>query len=100
MKYLGLDQEQVAQTILTALGSSVGYASTIWIDPATGIDFFMGVQYETNEIESLDEIRNIPLSLQGKDGPITIPVSGDSGLMLAGDGTTVSVPDALERLES
>ncbi len=74
-KYLGLDQEQVAQTILTALGSSIGYASTIWIDPATGIDFFMGVQYEDNEIESLDEIRNIPLSLQGKDGPITIPLS-------------------------
>ncbi len=74
-KYLGLDQEQVAQTILTALGSSVGYASMIWIDPATGIDFFMGVQYETNEIDSLDELRNIPLSLQGKDGPVTIPLS-------------------------
>ncbi len=74
-KYLGLDQEQVAQTILTALGSSIGYASTIWIDPATGIDFFMGVQYETNEIDSLDDIRNIPLSLQGKNGPVTIPLS-------------------------
>lgn len=35
-----------------------------------------------------------------EDGPITIPVSGDSGLMLAGDAATVSVPDALERLES
>ena len=35
-----------------------------------------------------------------EDGPITIPVSGDSGLMLAGNGTPVSVPDALERLES
>ena len=39
------------KTILTALGSSVGYAPTIWVDPKTGIDFFMGVQYETNEIE-------------------------------------------------
>jgi multidrug efflux pump subunit AcrB len=74
-KYLGLNQKQVAQTILTALGSSIGYASTIWIDPNTGIDFFMGVQYENNEMKSLDEIRNIPLSLQGKDGPVTIPLS-------------------------
>jgi len=74
-KYLGLDQQQVAQTILTALGSSVGYAPTIWVDPNTGIDFFMGVQYETNEMKSLDEIRNIPLSLHGNDGPITIPLS-------------------------
>ncbi|MBD3675243.1 MAG: efflux RND transporter permease subunit [Planctomycetaceae bacterium] len=74
-KYLGLDQEEVAQTILTSLGSSVGYAPTIWIDPKSGVDFFMGVQYEDNEVQSLDEIRNIPLSLETKDGPITIPLS-------------------------
>ena len=74
-KYLGLDQEEVAQTILTCLGSSVGFAPTIWVDPKTGVDFFIGVQYESNEIESLDEIRNIPLSLNAKDGPVTIPLS-------------------------
>lgn len=74
-KYLGLDQEEVAQTILTALGSSIGYKPTIWIDPKSGVDFFMGVQYEDNEFESLDEIRNIPLALRTKDGPVTIPLS-------------------------
>lgn len=74
-KYLGLDQEQVAETILTALGSSVGYSPTIWIDPKSGVDFFMGVQYASNELESLDEIRNIPLSLETPEGPITIPLS-------------------------
>ncbi|MEM9589071.1 MAG: efflux RND transporter permease subunit, partial [Planctomycetota bacterium] len=74
-KYLGVDQEQVAQTVLTALGSSVGYAPTIWIDPKSGVDFFMGVQYESNSFESLDQIRNIPLSLETADGPITVPLS-------------------------
>lgn len=74
-RFMGLDQEEVAQTILTSLGSSVGYASTIWIDPKSGTDFFMGVQYEDNQIESLDEIHNIPLSLNTPDGPVTIPLS-------------------------
>ncbi len=74
-KYLGVDQEQVAQTVLTALGSSVGYRPTIWIDPKSGTDFFMGVQYESNDFQSLDEVRNIPLSLDTSDGPITIPLS-------------------------
>jgi multidrug efflux pump subunit AcrB len=74
-KYLGVDQEQVAQTVLTALGSSVGYSPTIWIDPKSGVDFFMGVQYEDNKFRSLDDIRNIPLSLDTRDGPITIPLS-------------------------
>ena len=74
-KYLGLDQEEVAQTVLTALGSSVGYSPTIWVDPKTGTDFFMGVQYEDNEFESLDDIHNIPLSLNTPHGPVTIPLS-------------------------
>ncbi|MDM4018509.1 efflux RND transporter permease subunit [Roseiconus lacunae] len=74
-KYLGVDQEDVAKTILTSLGSSVGYAPTIWIDPKTGVDFFMGVQYESNRFDSLDEIRNMPISLATPDGPVTIPVS-------------------------
>ncbi len=73
-KYLGVDQEQVAQTVLTALGSSVGYSPTIWIDPKSGTDFFMGVQYESNKFESLDDVRNIPLSLSTANGPITIPL--------------------------
>ncbi|MEO1527216.1 MAG: efflux RND transporter permease subunit [Planctomycetota bacterium] len=74
-KYLGVDQEEVAQTILTALGSSVGYSPTIWIDPKSGVDFFMGVQYENNKFESLSEIQNMPLSLETPSGPITIPLS-------------------------
>jgi multidrug efflux pump subunit AcrB len=74
-KFLGLDQEEVAKTILTSLGSSVGFAPSIWIDPKTGVDFFIGVQYESNEVESLDDIRNIPLPLNTKDGPVTIPLS-------------------------
>ncbi|MEL6105794.1 MAG: efflux RND transporter permease subunit [Planctomycetota bacterium] len=74
-KFLGIDQEQVAQTVLTALGSSVGYSPTIWIDPKTGVDFFMGVQYEDNKLQSLDEIRNIPISIQTPNGPVTMPLS-------------------------
>lgn len=74
-KYLGVDQEEVAQTVLTALGSSVGYSPTIWIDPKSGVDFFMGVQYKSNEFQTLDEVRNIPLSLSTPTGPVTIPLS-------------------------
>ena len=74
-KFLGLDQREVAQTILTALASSLGYAPTVWIDPKTGIDFFMGVQYRDNELKSLDELRNVPVSVTGPEGPVTIPLS-------------------------
>jgi multidrug efflux pump subunit AcrB len=74
-RYLGLSQEDVAESILTAYGSSLGYSSTIWVDPASGTDFFMGVQYENNEARSLDEIRNLPLSIDGPNGRVTVPLS-------------------------
>ena len=35
----------------------------------------MGVQYEDNQFQSLDDVRNMPLSLDTPDGPITIPLS-------------------------
>ena len=73
--FMGLSQKNVAENILTALGSSVGYAPSIWVDPTTGIDFFLGVQYKTNEVESLDAMRNLPLAVSTPDGPKNIPLS-------------------------
>ncbi|MCB9941351.1 MAG: efflux RND transporter permease subunit [Planctomycetaceae bacterium] len=73
-RFLGLSQEDVAQSILTAYGSSIAYSSTIWVDPG-GTDFFMGVQYENNELSSLDDLRNLPLSIDGPNGPVTVPLS-------------------------
>lgn len=74
-KYMGIDQEEVAQSVLTALGSSVGFAPTIWIDPKSGTDFFMGVQYESNEFQSLEQLQSMPISLTTAEGPVTIPLS-------------------------
>jgi CzcA family heavy metal efflux pump len=73
--YMGLSQKNIAENVLTALGSSVGFAPMIWVDPKTGIDFFIGVQYENNEMQSLDDLRNLPLSVNGSNGPVTVPLS-------------------------
>lgn len=73
--YFGLTQKDIAENVVTAFSSSVGYAPTIWVDPKTGVDFFIGVQYEDNEVDSLDELRNLPLSVTTEDGPTTIPLS-------------------------
>jgi multidrug efflux pump subunit AcrB len=72
---LGIDQREVAQTIVTGLASSLGYAPTVWIDPKTGIDFFMGVQYKDNTFKSLEDLGNMPIALKGPNGPVTIPLS-------------------------
>lgn len=73
--YFGITQKEIAENVVTALSSSVGYAPTIWVDPKSGVDFFIGVQYEDNEVDSLDELRNLPLSVKTENGPTTIPLS-------------------------
>lgn len=72
---LGLSQKEIAENVVTALSSSVGYAPSIWVDPKTGVDFFIGVQYEDNEVDSLDELRNLPLSIDTDNGAMTVPLS-------------------------
>ena len=74
---LGLDQSHIAKNITTALGSSLGFNSIIWVDPSSGTDFFMGVQYETNQVDSLDELRNLPISIPAFEGKpaTTVPLS-------------------------
>ncbi len=70
----GLTQDEVAQNILTAYGSSLGMSRMIWIDKG-GTDFFIGVQYEDNEIESLDELKNVPLPVKIDGQYATVPLS-------------------------
>jgi len=46
----------------------------IWIDEG-GVDFFIGVQYEDNEIESIDDLKNLPLSVEIDGHPASVPLS-------------------------
>lgn len=71
----GISQEDVAKNVTTALGSSTGYSSMIWVDPNSGTDFFLGVQFADNEAENLDELRSLPISFKTKDGPKIMPLS-------------------------
>jgi CzcA family heavy metal efflux pump len=73
--YYGLTQRDVAENVLTSLGSSTGYRPMIWVDPNTGTDFFVGVQFADNEADSFEELRNIPLAVSDGTSRRTIPLS-------------------------
>jgi hydrophobic/amphiphilic exporter-1 (mainly G- bacteria), HAE1 family len=59
---LGLDQRDVVTNLITALTSNAMIAPSIWIEPKTGNDYFLTAQYYENEINSLETLRNIPVS--------------------------------------
>ena len=58
---MGLSQKEVVGNIITALTSNAMIAPSFWIDPKTGNDYMLTVQYPERQIKTLDELRAIPL---------------------------------------
>ena len=64
---LGLTQRDVVTNIITALTSNQMIAPSIWIDPKSGNDYFLTVQYPERDITSMETLLNIPV-LGAHDG--------------------------------
>jgi multidrug efflux pump subunit AcrB len=60
-KQMGLSQHEVVSNIITALSSNQMIAPTYWVDPKSGNDYLLTVQYPENQIKSLDDMRGIPM---------------------------------------
>jgi len=58
---LGLTQRDVVRNVITALNSSQMIAPSIWIDPKSGNDYYLTVQYPEHEIDAVETVRNIPV---------------------------------------
>jgi multidrug efflux pump subunit AcrB len=58
---LGLSQKEVVSNLITALSSNQMIAPSIWIDPRTGLDYLLTVQYPETEIKSIEDVGGIPL---------------------------------------
>ncbi len=58
---LGLNQREVVDNVITALTSNQMIAPSYWVDPKSGNDYLLTVQYPENRIKSLLDLRAIPL---------------------------------------
>ena len=66
--FLGITQDEVIKNIVTALNSSVNFAPAFWISPKNGNHYFTGAQYREEEIESVETLMDIPISMMTKSG--------------------------------
>ena len=66
---LGLSQKEVVDNVITALTSNGMIAPSYWIDPKTGNDYMLTVQYPEENIQSLSDVRGIPLRSQDAKSP-------------------------------
>ncbi|MGB9336336.1 MAG: efflux RND transporter permease subunit [Candidatus Acidiferrales bacterium] len=58
---LGLSQKEVIDNVITALTSNGMIAPSYWIDPKTGNDYMLTVQYPERAIKSWQDLKGIPL---------------------------------------
>jgi len=58
---MGLDQREVVGNVITALTSNQMIAPSFWIDPKTGNDYMLTVQYPESQVKSMDDLSAIPL---------------------------------------
>ena len=58
---LGLSEKEVVANVITALTSNQMVAPNVWIDPRNGNNYFLAVQYPERQIQSLADLRSIPL---------------------------------------
>jgi len=58
---LGLSQKEVIDNVITALTSNGMIAPSYWVDPKTGNDYMLTVQYPEKTIKSLMDLKTIPL---------------------------------------
>ena len=65
---LGLNEKEVVDNVITALTSNAVIAPSFWIDPRTGNDYLLTVQYPENTIKTLTDLKDIPLrSMSGEN---------------------------------
>jgi len=58
---LGLTQREIVQNVITALTSNQMIAPSYWVDPKTGNDYLLTVQYPEDQVRSMEDLISIPL---------------------------------------
>ena len=64
---LGLSQKEIVDNVITALTSNAMIAPSYWVDPRTGNDYMLTVQYPEGNIKTLSDLKAIPI--RGTNSP-------------------------------
>ncbi|MBS0260505.1 MAG: efflux RND transporter permease subunit [Planctomycetes bacterium] len=70
---IGLTQAEIMRNVIAATNSSISFhKSNFWIDPVSKNQYYVGVQYPEQDINSVQMLRNIPITGHHQSAPITL----------------------------
>jgi len=83
---VGFSQREIASNLLISLSGSFQTSPTFWLNPKNGVSYSIATQTPQYQIQSLQELQNIPIT--GASGA-TPQILGSLGSISRGPGTTV-----------
>ncbi len=70
---MGLTQSDVMRNVVAAFNSSIQFnKKNFWIDPVSHNQYFVGVQYPEGEIQSIETLKNIPITGPNQSSPVPL----------------------------
>lgn len=70
---LGLTTDEVVKNVVSAVSGSSTFNPAIWVDPQSGIDYLVGVQFDEKELANKQELEQIPIT--GRQQDRSVPLS-------------------------
>lgn len=58
----GIYADEIVRNVVSSSTGSITYKPSIWVDPKTGIDYFMGVRFPEKEISSREAFAAMPIT--------------------------------------
>ncbi len=58
---LGLNPKEVIDNVITSLTSDAMIAPSYWVDPKSGNNYFVTVQYPENQVHTIEDLKTMPL---------------------------------------
>ncbi|MEO8004393.1 MAG: efflux RND transporter permease subunit, partial [Betaproteobacteria bacterium] len=80
---LGLTQKEVVSNIITAVSSNAMIAPSYWVDPSSGNDYLMTVQYPEKTIRALGDLKAIPIRAGNRAEPVRLDAVAKISMILA-----------------
>jgi multidrug efflux pump subunit AcrB len=74
---LGLSSHEVIDNVITALSSDSMIAPSYWVDPHTGNNYMLTVQYPESQVKSVNDLTHIPLHATGNMNPTDLDAVSD-----------------------
>jgi len=62
---LGLSPQEVIDNVITSLTSNAMIAPSYWVDPKSGNNYFVTVQYPEDQVKSVEDLKVMPLRAPG-----------------------------------